>query len=148
MSLAFVLNSWPAESCSCIDIPWFAAIYAMVTEAHISHAGLNNLEAIVYWFSDPRRVLFHGVSRIARALFTPLIQLALGILVKRIFGLNEEIPNTAPMSQLVLLRRYINGSLLSKAAMRKAFSILGTHYEVVSVSALVFVALSVAHISV
>ncbi|KAF5316582.1 hypothetical protein D9619_006739 [Psilocybe cf. subviscida] len=135
MLLLRLLIAWPiiAAVTFVSYVPWFAALYAMVTQAHISHAGLNNLEAIVYWFSEPKRVLFHGVSRIARALFTPLIQLALGILVKRIFGLNTDTPNTAHNSQLVLLRRYINGILLSKAAMRKTFSILGTHYEIVSI---------------
>jgi hypothetical protein len=68
-----------------------------------------------------------------RALVTPLLQLALGILVKRMFGLNKATSIYSQPSQLALLRRYINSHTLSKSALRSAFSILGTHYEVVSV---------------
>ncbi|KAJ7871687.1 hypothetical protein B0H14DRAFT_3568792 [Mycena olivaceomarginata] len=55
------------------------------------------------------------------------------ILVKRLFGLNKGCA-TADTLQLSLLRRYINGHLLSKTALKAAFSILSTHYEVVSVA--------------
>ncbi|KAF7357014.1 Peroxisomal-coenzyme a synthetase [Mycena venus] len=95
-------------------IPWLAAVWLMVHEVNIMTAQLNALEAVVYWFSSPERVAYHALSRI------------------RIFGFNKE-GATADASQLVLLRRYINGHLLSKSALKAAFSILGTHYEVVSV---------------
>jgi hypothetical protein len=76
--------------------------------------------------------VYYALSRVVRAVFTSILQLILGILVKRLFGLNKECA-TANASQLSLLRRYINGHLLSKTALKAAFSILGTHYEVVSV---------------
>jgi len=104
----------------------------MVNLTRIQHQNLNDLEAVIYWFASPKRVVFHALSRTVRVLFRPLIQLALGILVKRILGLNSEQSNSA--SQIVLLRRYINSILLSREEMREAFLILGTHYEMVSVS--------------
>ncbi|KAJ7065262.1 acetyl-CoA synthetase-like protein, partial [Mycena amicta] len=113
-------------------VPWFTAIWLMVNEVSILTSQLNALEAVVYWFSSPERVAYHALSRIARAVVTPLLRLALGILVKRLFGLNQEA-STADMTQWMHLRRYINSTLLSKPALKSAFSILGTHYEIVSV---------------
>ncbi|KAJ7780297.1 AMP-dependent synthetase and ligase [Mycena maculata] len=113
-------------------IPWFVAVWLMVNEVTIVTNQLDALEAVVYWFSSPKRILYHAISRIVRAVITPILQLILAILVKRLFGLNKE-SSTVDTSQWSLLRRYINSHLLSKAAMKSAFSILGTHYEVVSV---------------
>lgn len=58
--------------------------------------------------------------------------MGLGIVVKRCLGLNRESA-TANASQMTLLRRYINSSLLSQQSLKKAFDILGTHYEMTSV---------------
>ncbi|KAJ7272639.1 acetyl-CoA synthetase-like protein [Mycena haematopus] len=113
-------------------LPWFAAVWLMVDQVIIITKQLNALEAVVYWFSSPQRVAYHALSRVVRAVLTPILQLILGIIVKRLFGLNKECA-TSNASQLSLLRRYINGHLLSKLALKSAFSILGTHYEVVSV---------------
>ncbi|KAF7370975.1 Peroxisomal-coenzyme a synthetase [Mycena sanguinolenta] len=113
-------------------LPWFTALWLMVDQVILVTDHLNALEAVVYWFSSPKRVAYHALSRIVRAVFTPILRVALGIIVKRMFGLNKECA-TADASQLSLLRRYINGRLLSKGALKSAFSILGTHYEVVSV---------------
>ncbi|KAJ7777390.1 acetyl-CoA synthetase-like protein [Mycena metata] len=113
-------------------LPWFVAVWLMVKEVHIATSQLNALEAVVYWFSSPQRVIYHALSRVVRAVMTPILQLVLGIIVKRLFGLNKET-DTAGATQWSLLRRYINSRLLSKQALKAAFSILGTHYEVVSV---------------
>lgn len=105
----------------------------MIDRTNPIQNNLNALEAVIEWFADPERVLFHAVSRIARALITPLLQLAAGILVKRLFGLNQEASIYAQSTQIARLRRYINSRTLSQSAMSSAFSILGTHYEAVSV---------------
>ncbi|KAH9479272.1 putative NRPS-like protein biosynthetic cluster [Psilocybe cubensis] len=112
-------------------VPWMAAIFVMVNQTHITRAGLNDLESVIYWFATPKRVLFHALSRIVRALLRPIIRVALGIMVKRLLGLNSETTSSRD-SQLVLLRRYINSILLSQSELKDAFSIVGTHYEVVS----------------
>ncbi|KAF7317849.1 Peroxisomal-coenzyme A synthetase [Mycena kentingensis (nom. inval.)] len=129
-----VLVAWPVIGLVLFIayLPWFAAIWLMVKEVNIITDRLNALEAVVYWFSSPERVAYHALSRIVRAVLTPLLQLVCGILVKRLFGLNPEVA-TADMTQWMHLRRYINSILLSKAALKSAFSILGTHYEIVSV---------------
>ncbi|CAK5273778.1 unnamed protein product, partial [Mycena citricolor] len=114
------------------NIPWFFAIWLMVSGVSIQTNQLSALESVVYWFSAPKRVGYHALSRVIRAIATPVIQVVLGVIVKRLFGLNKEM-TTPEMSQLVLLRRYINSTLLSQNALKAAFSILGTHYEVVSV---------------
>ncbi|KAJ6485740.1 acetyl-CoA synthetase-like protein [Mycena sanguinolenta] len=113
-------------------LPWFASLWLMADQVIIVTPQLNALEAVVSWFSTPQRVAYHALARIVRAVLTPILRLALAIIVKRIFGLNKECVAT-DASQLSVLRRYINGHLLSKAALKSAFSILGTHYEAVSV---------------
>ncbi|KDR80877.1 hypothetical protein GALMADRAFT_241361 [Galerina marginata CBS 339.88] len=113
-------------------IPWMLAIFVMLNQAEVIVQSLNELESVIYWFAEPERVLYHLLSTVVRALFRPLIQLGLGIMVKRAFGFNTENQSMA-VSQLSLLRRYINSSLLSKGALNDAFAILGTHYEIVSI---------------
>ncbi|KAJ7470173.1 hypothetical protein B0H11DRAFT_2434312 [Mycena galericulata] len=107
--------AWPAMALVYIIsyVPWFVAIYLM--------------------FSVPKRVLYHALSRVVRAVVTLVLQLILGIIAKHMFGLNKE-STTVEATQWSILRRYINSHLLSKGAMEAAFSILGTHYEVVSVA--------------
>ncbi|PPQ70848.1 hypothetical protein CVT24_001055 [Panaeolus cyanescens] len=111
-------------------IPWAAAIYVMISQIHISRVGLNDLEVVISWFSSGDRVLFHAVSRIVRALFRPIIQVVLGIIVKRIMGLNKD--PTSSHTRSAVLKRYINSHLLSQGALKDVFSIVGTHYEIVS----------------
>ena len=109
----------------------------MVNNTTIQQAGLNRLESVIVWFGSLDRILFHALARLARDVGSPLIQLVLGIAIKRLFGLNSEGP-VAGRSELVLLRNYINGVLLSQEALNQAFSILGTHYENVSVRHMLF----------
>jgi hypothetical protein len=113
-------------------VPWFAAIYLMIDQTFFLHPGLNRLESVVFWFASPQRIIWHAVARVIRAVCTPLIHLSLGILVKRMMGLNREGP-ASENTQWSLLRRYVNSTLLSRGALRDAFSILGTHYEATSV---------------
>lgn len=114
------------------DIPWFTAIWLLVTQTRILTTGLNGLESVVYWFASPQRILYHALSRVVRAVIVPLLQLLLGIIVKRAFGVNNECL-ASDATQVSLLRRYINSRLLSQHKLKLAFSILGTHYEIVSV---------------
>ncbi|KAJ7263785.1 acetyl-CoA synthetase-like protein [Mycena rebaudengoi] len=129
-----IFVAWPVISLVYFAsyVPWFATVFLMINQTEIITDNLNALESVVNWFSSSDRVAFHALSRVVRALITPLIQLALGILVKRLLGLNHACPSSKA-TQLSLLRRYINSHLLSKSALKNAFSILGTHYEVVSV---------------
>ncbi|KAF9068413.1 AMP-dependent synthetase and ligase [Rhodocollybia butyracea] len=114
-------------------LPWFAILWVMIFDTNILlDNSPNSLVSVVFWFSAPERVLWHAVSRMVRATCTPLLHLFLAILVKRIFGLNK--PGQADnASQLVLLRRYINSTLLSQGKLKDAFSLIGTHYEGVSI---------------
>jgi acetyltransferase-like isoleucine patch superfamily enzyme len=115
-----------------LDVPWGVALWLMMDQVILLQPGdLNALESVIFWFSDPRRVGYHALSRVLRVVATPLVQLVLGIIVKRCFGLNTA-RESARFDQLYLLRRYISVSLLSREKLKAAFSILGTHYEVVS----------------
>ncbi|KAJ3795144.1 acetyl-CoA synthetase-like protein [Lentinula aff. detonsa] len=113
-------------------IPWFVILWLMVSKTDIVEPGsANALVSVIYWFSNPERVLWHAVSRMVRAICTPLLQVSLGIIVKRIFGLNSE-GHANDATQLVLLRRYVNSILLSQSKLKESFSLIGTHYEGVS----------------
>lgn len=76
---------------------------------------------------------YPSLVSIVRAIVTPLVQLVLGIIVKRVMGLNREILSSNT-TQWTLVKRYINSSLLSQMALKRAFDVLGTHYEMTSVS--------------
>ena len=109
-------------------IPWIAAIYLMIQNTILQVQGLNNLESVIWWFADPERVLWHAVGRVMRAVVQPLLQVFLGILFKRLMGLNREGLH-ADSSQWSIIRRYINSQTLSQSALRRAFDILGAHYQ-------------------
>ncbi|KZP11554.1 AMP-dependent synthetase and ligase [Athelia psychrophila] len=113
-------------------VPWFASLWLMTNNTVFIHPHLNAIESVIYWFADPERVMWHAVSRIIRAIATPLLQVIFGIILKRIMGLNKE-GTAAAQTNWVLTKRYINSTLLSQFALKRAFDILGTHYEMTSV---------------
>lgn len=115
-------------------IPWFAALWAMISNTTIREEGLNSVESVINWFANPTRVRFHVVARIMRVVGAPLVRVFFGIIVKRLMGLNKEGAQGA--TQLALLRRYINGVILSQYTLKHAFDVLGTHYEMTSVCSL------------
>jgi hypothetical protein len=105
----------------------------MMNHTHfVTHDGMA-LVSIIFNLASPHRIALHLLSVVGRAVLTPLMQLVLGIVVKRVLGLNTACL-AASATQRTILRRYINSVLLSQRALNKAFKILGTHYEVVSVS--------------
>lgn len=115
-------------------IPWFAVLYGMVANVHIlGRHGLNSVESVLSWFAYPSRVGFHILARVLRVVAAPILQVFFGIIVKRLMGLNKE-GLIEEQTQMTLLRRYINSSLLSQYNLRHAFDVLGTHYEMTSVS--------------
>ncbi|KXN91106.1 Putative peroxisomal-coenzyme A synthetase [Leucoagaricus sp. SymC.cos] len=129
-----VLVAWPIIATVQVIsyIPWFFCLWLMIKEVQISMVGLNALQAVVWWFADPRRIAYHTLSRVVRALGQPLLQLIFGIAAKRLLGLNEECA-AEDYTQMILLRRYVTSSLLGQDSLHKAFAILGHHYEIVSV---------------
>ncbi|KIM35873.1 hypothetical protein M413DRAFT_78898 [Hebeloma cylindrosporum] len=112
-------------------LPWFVSIWFMLGQTIIYKENLNALEGIIYWFASPHRIISHFIARIVRTVLTPLIRLILGIVVKRTLGFNRPCRGTGH-TQWSMLLRYINSSLLSQRNLNGAFSILGTHYETVS----------------
>ncbi|KAF8808805.1 hypothetical protein BYT27DRAFT_7188280 [Phlegmacium glaucopus] len=114
-------------------IPWILVLYAMAHGSQFKGPGLNDLEAVIYWFTSSTPIFYYALSNIVHALLVPLVRLALGIITKRILGLNGENSSLNP-SQMALLRRYINWYILSEKTLGDAFIILGPHYEAVSVA--------------
>ncbi|CDO73079.1 hypothetical protein BN946_scf185007.g133 [Trametes cinnabarina] len=113
-------------------IPWFAALFVLLSQPPPPNDLGSELERVIVWFASPNRVAWHSLVRIIRVIFPPVFQVVFGIILKRIMGLNCEGP-AANASQWVLLRRYINGMLLSQDALKRAYDIVGSHYEVTSV---------------
>ncbi|KAH9846200.1 acetyl-CoA synthetase-like protein [Lenzites betulinus] len=113
-------------------VPWFAALYILLAQPPPPANLGSEVERVIVWFASPNRVAWHALARIVRVVFPPLLQVILGIALKRAMGLNRAGP-AASASQLALLRRYINGSLLSQDALKRASDIVGSHYEVTSV---------------
>jgi hypothetical protein len=105
----------------------------MMNRTHFATHDRSALVSVIFNLALPHRIALHMLSVVGRAVLTPLIQLVLGIMVKRVLGLNTACL-AASCTQLTILRRYINSVLLSQKALNKAFRILGSHYEVVSVS--------------
>ncbi|KAI0639967.1 acetyl-CoA synthetase-like protein [Trametes polyzona] len=113
-------------------VPWFAALFILLSQPP-PPAGLGSeLERVIVWFASPDRVAWHSLARIIRVIFPPVLQVIFGIIVKRSMGLNREGP-AADASQWALLRRYINGNLLSQDALKRAYDIVGSHYETTSI---------------
>jgi len=115
-----------------LDFPWFAAIVLMMHQSHLVTHNSSALRSMIFHFASPRRVVFLLLSIVARAVLTPVIQLVLGIAIKRLLGFNV-VCSTANATQLTSLRRYINSILLSQRALHNAFVILGNRSEIVSV---------------
>ncbi|OJT04465.1 hypothetical protein TRAPUB_4735 [Trametes pubescens] len=113
-------------------VPWFAALFILLAQPPPPENLGSELERVIVWFASPNRVAWHSLARIVRVIFPPLLQVILGIIVKRIMGLNREGP-AAEQSQWALLRRYINSTLLSQEALKRAYDIVGSHYEVTSI---------------
>jgi cellobiose-specific phosphotransferase system component IIC len=114
-------------------LPWFGAIALMLNKTYFARHDVKVLQSVIFHFASPRRIALHMLSVVARAVLTPLLQLVFGIAVKRLLGLNTACA-AANTTQLASLRRYINSVLLSRQALHKAFTIIGSHYEIVSVS--------------
>ncbi|KAI9061574.1 acetyl-CoA synthetase-like protein [Trametes sanguinea] len=112
-------------------IPWFAALAGLLGQT-IGSAGLTNLQAIIRWYASPVRIGWHTLARICRELFPSVIQVFLGIIVKRILGFHREMP-VSEMSQWTLTRRYIYNSILDQKTIKSAFDLLGSHYEMTSI---------------
>ncbi|KAI0777797.1 acetyl-CoA synthetase-like protein [Trametes elegans] len=112
-------------------IPWFAALAGLLTQT-IGSDGLSSLEAIIRWFSSPTRIGWHVLARICRELFPSVIQVFLGIIVKRTLGFHREML-VEEMSQWTLTRRYIYNTILSQQTIKSAFDLIGSHYELTSI---------------
>lgn len=107
-------------------------LYLMFEYTVVLREGMNPLQSVIYWFAEPRRIVFHVVARVVRAVCTPLLSLFLGIIVKRIMGLQR--PGDAKQySEYQRLRRWINDKLVGQGAIKKATAVLGTHYQTVSI---------------
>ncbi|KAG7094621.1 putative NRPS-like protein biosynthetic cluster [Marasmius oreades] len=112
-------------------IPWFVMLWLMFDLTFIVIEREEPLITVIVWFANPTRVAFHIAAKAVKAVVVPLLRLGLGLMLKRILGLNTECRGTP--SQMSLFRQFVNSKLLSQKKLRDAFSILGAHYEVVSI---------------
>ncbi|TRM58785.1 hypothetical protein BD626DRAFT_437806 [Schizophyllum amplum] len=113
-------------------VPWFAMLYLMFEDTQIWRIGGNPLQAVIFWFAEPQRVMYHIFARVVRTVVTPVISLVLGIIVKRTLGLQRPC-DAKRFTQYQRLRRWINMQLVSDRQIKRAAHVFGTHYEMVSV---------------
>lgn len=113
-------------------VPWFAALFLLLAQP-FNFSNNDSLESIVAWYAYPHRIGYHFLARIVRKVLPPLIHLVLSLFVKRVFlGLNK--PGAMRNAgQWVLFRRWMHQLLLNQTRLKRAFDIIGTHYEMVSV---------------
>ncbi|KAF9269892.1 acetyl-CoA synthetase-like protein [Marasmius fiardii PR-910] len=111
-------------------IPWFVMLWLMFDQAFQFYEAEEPLISAILWFAHPTRVVFHIAAKAVKAVVVPLLRLGLGLLIKRILGLNTE--SRGVPSQMFLLRQFVSSKLLSQSKLRDAFTILGAHYEIVS----------------
>lgn len=45
------------------DVPWFVAIWLMMNNTPFLVSHLNAMESVIYWFADPKRIMWHAISR-------------------------------------------------------------------------------------
>ncbi|KAL0571102.1 hypothetical protein V5O48_010858 [Marasmius crinis-equi] len=112
-------------------LPWFIMLWLMFNSTFRVQKSRGAFVSVVVWFANPTRVGYHVLAKAAKAVVVPLLRMFLGIMIKRILGLNNECRGSP--SQLFLLRQYVSSKLLSQKHLRDAFNVLGSHYEVVSV---------------
>lgn len=112
-------------------VPWFAALFMLLSQPFAFNHH-DSVKGVIAWFAYPRRIGWHYVARIVRNILPPLINLVLGILIKRCMGLNRE-GSMRNATQISLFRRWLNNQLLSQPNIRRAMAILGTHYDMTSV---------------
>lgn len=112
-------------------VPWFAALSLLLAQP-FDFGNHDTVKGVVAWFSYSHRIGYHVFARIVRWIFPPLVNLVLGIAIKRMMGLNKA-GSMRNASQWALFRRWLSGQLLSQYRLRQAFQILGTHYEMTSI---------------
>ena len=115
-------------------VPWYAALFLLLSQPFsvADSDSSDSLQTILAWYAYPHRIGYHIFARIIRKIFPPMINLVLGIIVKRILGLNSP-GSMRNASQLALFRRWMTAQLLSQYRLKRAFEIIGTHYEMTSV---------------
>lgn len=112
-------------------IPWFAALFLLLDQP-FSFNDHDSVKGVIAWYAYPPRIGFHYLARVIRYVVPPMINLVLGIIIKRVVGFNRA-GSMRNASQLALFRRWLNQQLLSQMHLKRAFGVLGTHYEMVSV---------------
>ncbi|WFD31272.1 putative NRPS-like protein biosynthetic cluster [Malassezia sp. CBS 17886] len=112
-------------------VPWFAALFLLLAQP-FNFTNHDSLESVIAWYAFPHRIGYHFLARIVRKILPPLINLVLGIIIKRILGFNRA-GSMRNASQLALFRRWMTLQLLSRHHIKRALDVLGTHYEMTSV---------------
>lgn len=112
-------------------LPWFAALFMLLSTPFLFNKH-DSLKGVIAWFSFPTRIGWHYVARIVRNGMPAMSNIIIGIVIKRLCGVNKE-GSMRNATQMALWRRWIQGEFLSQPQIRRSMAILGTHYEMTSV---------------
>lgn len=115
-------------------VPWLAAIYFMARFSDMRVSNLNSVASVAFWFSKPMTIAYFALAQVLRVVARPLLQIILGILIKRVMGIYRKAPQSAAhVGQWALTTKYICRSLLSRECLNGAFDVVGGHPVIISV---------------
>ncbi|BDA51313.1 probable peroxisomal-coenzyme A synthetase at N-terminal half [Coccomyxa sp. Obi] len=112
-------------------IPPLLGLVGLVA-AFNGHVGSREgLADTLRWFANPKRFGWYILIRIARAVFTPMFNLAAVIVVKKLV-IGKFKPGPRDMSQWGLLRHWLMAKLLPGGDLGKVAPLVGRNLELVS----------------
>lgn len=126
------LVGWPiimiAELIS--NIPWFYCLYLLTT--NMSPTTKTNLAELILYFASSNRIGYLLLARIVHQYVVCLLYIIVAICIKRLI-IGEFKAGPRKLDQKSLFRYWLMKTLLPLEKLQPVASIVGSHYEVVSI---------------
>lgn len=117
--------------------PWYIVLHMMVTfgtKQGWFHGNLRTIYDALVWWITPERLAFYFIIQIVKRCFVPVLYLAVVISIKwLIIGKFEPMGFEDKSKPWNRFKYYIFSKLLPLSAVNQVASLVGTHYEIISV---------------
>ncbi|KAL4805105.1 hypothetical protein BDV18DRAFT_152964 [Aspergillus unguis] len=116
-------------------LPWLAGLIPIVM--HFPLQGYDMLRTIVFWFTNPTRIMWHILARIYYAVAGPIVWFAVVLIIKTVLDLTCGRAQTGPISKMSLRQKVRQAALfkvLPGGSLSPLTRLIGKHYELVSVA--------------
>ncbi|KAI8060739.1 hypothetical protein BC940DRAFT_149570 [Gongronella butleri] len=116
-------------------IPWMIVMYMLSKDLSVVHSVSRGslFSKLVLYFAGPSRVGYHLLAVAVKHNVVPILHLMLAIIIKRLF-MKRTVPGArTDDNQLTELRYALQRALLDPKELSVVFSMLGSHYELVSI---------------